>query len=299
MHWEKSPPAALGRSRPYQGVRVRDPVKELLRRKRSQELHNNKTASSTVDVGTHSNQSSFTQGIFGSDVAGGSSAEQSAAAVDGGLQCGGWKAVPTVASTGLQPAVMPWSSSDYNQQDSGAQTLAYQATPTLTADVYMQTLCPSYTMLTYTHTPLLTNFGTIPVAPSQASLPQMELPDSGMTYLPWAQPLTTISTMPSPGVQFSPGSASLSGSSRVHMPLSMSLTTMIPLMETQGLDSEPQILNLPQHSDPEPQGNCLNEDPEAEPESPNLLDKLLEDHKGHDEEEDKDSYSRSLFMPNV
>ena len=87
------------------------------------------------------------------------------------------------------------------------------------------------------------------------------------------------------------------------MPLSMSLTTMIPQMETQGLDSEPQILNLPQHSDhqldPEPQGHCLNEDPEAEPESPNLLDKLLEDHKGHGEEEDKDSYSSSLFMPNV
>lgn len=54
---------------------------------------------------------------------------------------------------------MPWSSSDYNQQDSTAQTLAYPAASTLTADVYMQTLCPSYTMLTYTHTPLLTNFG--------------------------------------------------------------------------------------------------------------------------------------------
>lgn len=71
----------------------------------------------------------------------------------------GWKAAAPATSAGLQHAVTPWSSCDYNQQDRPAQTLAYSATPTLTADVYMQTLCPSYTMLTYTHAPLLTNFG--------------------------------------------------------------------------------------------------------------------------------------------
>ncbi|XP_051813507.1 POU domain class 2-associating factor 1 [Acanthochromis polyacanthus] len=303
MHWEKSSPAAVGRSRPYQGVRVRDPVKELLRRKRSLELHSNKTPPLTADAVAHSNQPSFPPGIFGSDVGSGSAAEPSAAAGDGGLQCSGWKAAPSVSSAGLQPAVMPWSSSDYNQQDPSAQTLAYPATPTLTADVYMQTLCPSYTMLTYTHTPLLTNFGTIPVAPAPGSLPQMELPDSGLTYLPWAQPLTTISTMPNPGVQFSSGSAALPGSPLVHMPLSMSLTTMFPQLETQGADPQPQILELPQHSDhqldPEPQGQSLNEDPEVESESPNLLDKLLEDHKEPGEEEETDSYRSSIFIPSV
>ncbi|XP_008278789.1 POU domain class 2-associating factor 1 isoform X2 [Stegastes partitus] len=303
MHWEKSSPAAGGRSRPYQGVRVRDPVKELLRRKRSLELHSTKTASHTGDVVAHNNQSSYPTGIFCSDAASGSPAEPPAAAGDGGLQCSGWKAAPSVSSAGLQPAVMPWSPSDYNQQDPSAQTLAYPAAPTLTADVYMQTLCPSYTMLTYTHTPLLTNFGTIPVGPGPASLPQMELPDSGLTYLPWAQPLTTISTMPNPGVQFAPGSAALPGSPLVHMPLSMSLTTMFPQLEAQGADPQPQILDLPQHSDhqldPEPQGQSLNEDPEVESESPNLLDKLLEDHKEHGEEEEKDSYSSSIFIPSV
>lgn len=302
MHWEKSPPSALGRSRPYQGVRVRDPVKELLRRKRSLELHSTRTAPPIADVVAHNIQSSFTQGLSGSDVAAGSPLELSAAAGDAGQQCGGWKATPPVTSAGLQPAGMTWSSSDYNQQDAPAHTLTYPATSTLTADVYMQTLCPSYTMLTYTHTPLLTNFGTIPVAPGPAALPQMELPDSGVTYLPWAQPLTTISTMPNPGVQFSPSSA-LPGSPLVHMPLSMSLTTMIPQLESQDADpSQPQILEIPQHSDhqldPEPQGQPLNEDPELEPESPNLLDKLLEDHKEHGEEKDKDSYSGSLFIHN-
>uniref|UniRef100_A0A3B4WB95 POU class 2 homeobox associating factor 1 n=1 Tax=Seriola lalandi dorsalis TaxID=1841481 RepID=A0A3B4WB95_SERLL len=264
VHWPS--PSALVRSRPYQGVRVRDPVKELLRRKRSLEPHSTKTTPLTANVHSHNNQSSYTQGI-------------SSLIIDPstGGECAGWRAPPPATGPGLQP----WASPEYNQQDPSAQPLAYPAT-TLTADLYMQTLCPSYTMLTYTHAPLLTNFGTIPVAPAPAALPQMELPDSGLTYLPWAQPLTTISTMPNPGVQFAPGSAALSGSPLVHMPLSMSLTTMIPQLEAQGADPQPQILDLPQ-----------------QPESPNLLDKLLEDHKEDGEEEDKDSYSGSLFIPNV
>ncbi|KAF3692587.1 POU domain class 2-associating factor 1 [Channa argus] len=303
MHWEKSPPAALTRSRPYQGVRVRDPVKELLRRKRSLQPHSTKTAPPTVDVVPHNHQSTYTQAIFGADITAGSTAEPSAVVADGGLQYTGWKAPPPATTAGLQSAMTPWSSPEYSQQDSSAQTLAYPTTPTLTADVYMQTLCPSYTMLTYTHTPLLTNFGTIPVSPSPASLPQMELQDSGLTYLPWAQPLTTISTMPNPGVQFGPSSAALPTSPLVHMPLSMSLTTMIPQLEAQSADPHPQILDLPQRSDhpldPEQQGQSLDEDQGVEPESPNLLDKLLEDNKENDEEEEKDSYSNSLFIPNV
>uniref|UniRef100_A0A672I7W1 POU class 2 homeobox associating factor 1 n=1 Tax=Salarias fasciatus TaxID=181472 RepID=A0A672I7W1_SALFA len=197
---------------------------------------------------------------------------------DGGHQGGGgaWKAaLPCVSGAGLPPAMMPWSSSDYSQQqqDPPAQTAAHPAGPALAADLYMQTLCPSYTMLTYTHTPLLTNFGTIPVAPGQTSLPPMELQDSGLTYLPWAQSLTTISTMPNPGVQFAPGAAALPGSSLVHMPLSMSLTTMIPQLEPP----------------------CV----EVRPESPNLLDKILEDRKESGEDDDKDSYSSSIFIPDV
>lgn len=96
-------------------------------------------------------------GVFGSDIAGSSTAEPSMAVSDGALQCGGWK--PHAGSGGLQPAATPWSPSDYTQHDRSAQALAYSSAPTLTADVYMQTLCPSYTMLTYTHAPLLTNFG--------------------------------------------------------------------------------------------------------------------------------------------
>ncbi|XP_061576161.1 POU domain class 2-associating factor 1 isoform X2 [Cololabis saira] len=254
------------------------------------------------DLVAQNSHPSFQPGVFGADVPGASLPEQAASPADGVLQCSGWKFAP--AGGAPQPAPGPWSVPDFSQPDS-AQTLAYPAGPALTADVYMQTLCPSYTMLTYTHTPLLTNLGTIPVAPAQTGVPQMELPDSGLTYLPWAQPLTTISTMPTPGVPFGPGSAALPGSPLVRMPLSMSLTTMIPgsQLEAQGLDAHSHILELPQHPnqqlDPETQGPDLDDDPEVESESPSLLDKLLEDHKGHGAEEDKDSFSNSLFIPDV
>lgn len=110
-------------------------------------------------------------GIFSSDGPTDAAAEASPAGSDAGQQCAGWKAAsPATTSnsssgsggggSGLQAAVTPWPMTDYSQQEhSAAQAPAYTATPALSADVYMQTLCPSYTMLTYTHTPLLTNFG--------------------------------------------------------------------------------------------------------------------------------------------
>ncbi|XP_060902008.1 POU domain class 2-associating factor 1 [Labrus mixtus] len=296
MHWEKSPPAALARSRPYQGVRVKDPVKELLRRKRSLEPHSTKTAPPTVDVVSHSNQSSYTQGVFTSDTV----SSELPAVSDAGQLFAGWKAAAsatTTSSASLQTAVTPWTSSDFNQQDrSAAQSFAYTSTPALPADVYMQTLCPSYTMLTYTHTPMLTNFGNIPMAPASAALPQIELQDSGLTYLPWAPPLTTISTMPNTGVQYASGHAALPGSSLVHLPMSMSLTTMIPHV----VDPQLQVPDPPQHSealDPESHDQCLDEDPDVGSEPPSLLDKLLEEQKNDDEEENKNSYSSAYFVP--
>lgn len=102
--------------------------------------------------------------------------------------------------------------------------------------------------------------------------------------------------------QFASSSAALSGSPLVPVPLSMSLATMIPQLGAQGGEPQSQILELPLNSDhqldPEQQGQALTESPEDAPESPNLLDKLLEDHKKQ-EEEDKDSYSSSLFITDV
>lgn len=121
----------------------------------------------------------------------------------------------------------------------------------------------------------------------------MELPDSGLTYLPWAQPLTTISTMSNPGLQFAAGAAALPASPLLHM----SLTTMIP-------QPGPQTTDPGLHQDPPPPLDCelpdqpLDEDTGSESESPSLLDKLLEERKA-EEEGVKDPYRSSLFIPNV
>ncbi|XP_077422249.1 POU domain class 2-associating factor 1 [Vanacampus margaritifer] len=285
MHLDKSHPAPVSRSRPYQGVRVKDPVKELLRRKRSVKLLSTKTTTHTADVITYNNQSTLTQGIIGADVA---SCSQAKSPV-----CDEWRASLPVSRNGLQPAVTAWSSPDYGQQVASTQPPACPVGPTLTADVYMQTMCPSYTMLTYTQTPLLTNVGAIPVAAATCSLPQMELPDLGCAYIPWTRPLTTISTMIS-GVQFAQGSTTPSGSSLVHVPLSKSLSS-------QAIDSQPQILEPLQYSEqanPKPHNEVLDDD-QVESEAANLLDKILEDQGKDGDSGGKVSYSSSFFLPSA
>ncbi|XP_068601923.1 POU domain class 2-associating factor 1 [Brachionichthys hirsutus] len=292
MHWETTPTSALTRPKPYQGVRVRDPVKELLRRKRSLMPRCTKIAPRTADADAQNSRSSYTQAT--SDSGTNSQAEPLTVGSDGGLQYAGWRPLPPTTSAGVHPTATLWSC-DYSQQEHPAQTPASTTSPALTTDVSMQTLCPSYTMLTYTHTPLLTSLGvnlslfqTIPIA-TTTSLHQMELPDSGLTYLPWAQPLTTISTLPNPGVKLAPGSAVLAGSPLVHMPLSMSLTTMIPQLDCQSMDLQPTNL------DSEPQGHSLDDDLGVELESQNLLDKLLENQKADGVDVDKESNRSSFF----
>lgn len=132
------------------------------------------------------------------------------------------------------------------------------------------------------------------MAPAPTPLPQMD-PDSGLTYLPWGPPLSTISTIPSPGVQFTSGSAAFTGPPLVHVPLSMSLATMIPQLDLQISNGEPQTLD--QQLVPVAEVQSLDDDPSVEQDSPNLLDKLLED-QSKDGGEDKDSYN-SIFIPNV
>lgn len=102
----------------------------------------------------------FISVAYGSEAAAGSLAEASPVAGDGAVQSAGWRATTLGPGAGLQPVgATPWSAPDYSQQERPAQALAYSSSAGHAADVYMQTLCPSYTMLTYTHTPLLTNFG--------------------------------------------------------------------------------------------------------------------------------------------
>lgn len=104
----------------------------------------------------------------------------------------------------------------------------------------------------------------------------MEL-DPGLTYVPWAQPLAALSAVPNPGLQFA---AAPPASPLLHLPVSMCVTPMAP---------------EPGPHTPAPQLAC--ELPLDEDAAPSLLDKLLEERRA--EEEAKDSYGCSLFIPNV
>uniref|UniRef100_A0A4W5JBU0 OCA domain-containing protein n=1 Tax=Hucho hucho TaxID=62062 RepID=A0A4W5JBU0_9TELE len=265
----ESPSSGLPDEKPYQGVRVRDPVKELLRRKRGLLLHNAKAVPPRAVGVLNNNLPSYAQlGTSGFEVAS-SLSNDSSTVNDGGL-CAGWIAQP--AATALQP-MNHWSYPEYLQQHD--PTTSTTTTLPLTTDTYMQPMCPSYTvvgpssMLTYTHTPLFTNFGTL--APTSTALPQVDLQDSVLTYIPWAQPLTTI---PTSGVQFASHPATLAGSQL--LPMSMPVTPTMP------------------QQDPQPQP--LEQSP-AGAEEPNPLEKLLEDQ----DQDDKYTYvnSSSIFIPGV
>ncbi|KAL4647528.1 POU domain class 2-associating factor 1 [Arapaima gigas] len=259
MHWEKSAPAERAVTKPYQGVRVKDPVKELLRRKRGSDIANAKPAHTTTVVvpNTANALSSYTQiaGSVGFSEVG--TVAEDRMVVDDGTLCSGWIAQPAAAA--LQP-VAHWASPEFLPGEHNAS--AY------TTDVYVQPVCPSYTvvgppsMLTYTHTPLFTNFGTRPS--SSQGLPQVDLLDSSLAYLPWAQPLATFSA---PTMQCPPCTAPFS-------------TTQVP--------SQPMTVEVP-----EP-------DPERLEQARNVvtslpLEKLLE------EDDDKDTYvtDSSLFIQDV
>uniref|UniRef100_A0A3B4A706 OCA domain-containing protein n=1 Tax=Periophthalmus magnuspinnatus TaxID=409849 RepID=A0A3B4A706_9GOBI len=245
------------RSRPYQGVRVKDPVRELLRRKRTAAPPTSKTTAPTSNrkavISTSNTLLCFLHSgsLF-------SSSESPAVLSEG---CSGWRAVPA-SSCSVQPSLLPWSAPDCSPQDGLAPSQSYSVATALSTgtDLYMQTLCPSYTMLTYTHAPLLTNFGVMP------------------TPLPTA----------------------LSGSSLLHVPLSMSLATMIPQLDPQVSNVDSQILGTPLQpvTEGQSEGQSEEEDHEKQ-ESPSLLDKLLEEQKADDEEEDKDLYSDSIYVTNV
>ncbi|KAM9801196.1 POU domain class 2-associating factor 1 [Neosynchiropus ocellatus] len=219
-------------TRPYQGVRVKDPVKELLRKKRSLDRKNTRMEAIADD------QPKYSQAA--------SSADQSP---------------PPPAGVGPQSTSAHWSASDVVLQDPSTQMATYIAAPSLAADRCMQTLCPSYTMLTYTHTPVLTNFQTIPVAPAAPS--HMQGPESGLTLIPWAQPFTTLSTMCSP-----PGPPVISSSAA--MPAAPPHQTALSL--------GPHLQMLNHQMDPD-SSMTLDEDVQVKPPSPNLLDELLEDGK--------------------
>ncbi|XP_076147111.1 POU domain class 2-associating factor 1 [Alosa pseudoharengus] len=253
-------------SKPYQGVRVKDPVKELLRRKRGSHNPNSiKTSPPTAGVIPNSILPSYTHVGPSGVVEGRPSGVGGDVVTDAGALYPGWLAQP--AAPTLQQ-VSHWAPSDYLQSDTVPIPVSSSV---FSSDMYVQQVCPSYTMvapsslLTLTHTPLFTNMA---ITPTSAALPTVDFHDASLTYIPWPQPLATL---PSPVIQYPSCSAALPASAVPHM-----VTSVTPVPT--------EHLAVPELPESDPQ----------EMEEPNPLEKLLEDNP-------KDSYvcSPSLFTQEV
>ncbi|XP_054251539.1 POU domain class 2-associating factor 1, partial [Indicator indicator] len=197
--------------RPYQGVRVKEPVKELLKRKRGI-AHNATAAAATTVVLPHQPLPPYSpMGQPCIDVDATSSALP---VTDEGALCSGWTSQPS--STTLQPLTQWTTYPDYVSHEA--------ASSPYTADMYVQPMCPSYTLvgpssvLTYASQPLLTNFA--PRSTTPAVVPPLEVTDQQppLTYFPWAQPL---SALPASTLQYQPASSPLSGPQFVPVPISI------------------------------------------------------------------------------
>ncbi|XP_061072852.1 NF-kappa-B inhibitor zeta-like isoform X2 [Conger conger] len=196
--------------RPYQGVRVKDPVKELLQRKRRADLSNSRITPTAVVVPNTVLSSHHQVGASG--FVGGGVSE--VPAVENGAFCTGW--IAQAAPAPLQP-MAHWPCQETQSLDPSGLAQA--------PDMYVQPMCPSYTvvgpssMLAYTHAPLFANFGARTTTPT--SLPQVELPvDGSVTYIPWTQPLATVST---PTVQCTPVAGPFSAPQLLPLPMPVPL----------------------------------------------------------------------------
>ncbi|XP_076831981.1 POU domain class 2-associating factor 1 isoform X2 [Brachyhypopomus gauderio] len=247
-------------SKPYQGVRVKDPVKELLRRKRGNTA---KTAPPTAVVVPNN----ISYGHAGSTgFLGTSPSAPNESAMEMGALCPSWVAQP--GSSVPLPSLGHWAPPEYLHHH---HEPAISALPPLTTDMYVQPVCSSYTVLgapsvfTLTPTPLFTNLGTI--SPSSTALPQVDVPDSSLAYIPWAQPLPTLS---GPIMQ------------RSSCPQTLPLPQLLPV---------PLPMTLPAPT-PGPQ----QEEPTQAAEGTLALEKLLEE-----KEDEKEEYacSSSLFTPDI
>ncbi|KAG2470255.1 OBF1 factor, partial [Polypterus senegalus] len=142
-----------------------------------------------------------------------SSTNSNVSPIDDGTICTGWIAQPS--STTLQPLTHWNPFSEYVTHDASASSY--------TADMYMQPMCPSYTVvgpsvLTYTSTPLFTNLGTRNTA--ETVLPQVELhePQASVAYIPWTQP---ISALPSQALQCSAAATPFPGTQFLPLPITV------------------------------------------------------------------------------
>ncbi|KAM4885639.1 POU domain class 2-associating factor 1 [Sylvia borin] len=212
MHWQKSSaPEQQPQPRPYQGVRVKEPVKELLKRKRGNVHNPSATAAPTV-VLPHQPVPSYSP--MGQPCMDMDAAPPALPGPEEGALASGW--IPQPSASPLQPLAQ-WSPyPDYVSHEAGSCPY--------TADMYVQPMCPSYTLvgpssvLTYASQPLITNFA--PRSTTPAVVPPLEVPEQQppLSYFPWAQPL---SALPASTLQYPAASSSLPGPQLLPVPISI------------------------------------------------------------------------------
>ncbi|XP_069751089.1 NF-kappa-B inhibitor delta-like [Narcine bancroftii] len=193
VHWQKSS-SDQSQQRPYLGVRVKDPVKELLKRKRKN-VENTNTSSSNAMVLPHLSMTCYSQighPAFHETEVASSSVQHNEEETFHTT----W--LPQPSSAHLQP-IPQWSSfPNYASHD--AVNSSYMQ------DMSMPPACPSYTMMgppslmTYGSQPLLSNFGVNCQSrpPTPVGVPPMDLSDQQPALHPssWSQ---TLSALPMSG----------------------------------------------------------------------------------------------------
>ncbi|XP_042332463.1 POU domain class 2-associating factor 1 [Sceloporus undulatus] len=216
MHWQKSSASEQLPStpRPYQGVRVKEPVKELLKRKRgSLQNANVATAATTTVFFPHQSLPSYSP--TGQVCTDSEFVASPLPVVDDGTLYSGWLAQPT--PTTLQPLTQWTAYPDYVSHE--AVSCPY------TGDMYVQPMCPSYTLvgtssvLTYASQPLITNLAARPSS-TPAVMPHLEMMDQQgpLNYFPWTQPISTLSA---PSLQYQTAPTALPAPQFLPFPISV------------------------------------------------------------------------------
>ncbi|XP_078540084.1 POU domain class 2-associating factor 1 isoform X2 [Lissotriton helveticus] len=195
MHWQKTARSDPQPQRPYQGVRVKEPVKELLKRKRgnlsSANCFNSPDAvpAATVMLPHQSIPGYSTIDAHCIDL---SVPTSSLPMTDEGGLYTGWISQPSSGS--LQPLAQWATCTDYASHE--VVSCPY------TGDMYVQPMCPTYTVvgsssvLTYASQPLLTNFAS---RNTTAVIPSLEFSEqqAPITYFqPYYQPFATLPATP-------------------------------------------------------------------------------------------------------
>ncbi|KAM4651328.1 POU domain class 2-associating factor 1 [Discoglossus pictus] len=192
MHWQKSLASDQRQQpRPYLGVRVKEPVKELLKRKRGNFSSTNTiTPTVTSTYQTYQTYPTYTPIVSSTTDLPYVDMDGTASALpvhDEGTLYTSWISQP---SSSFQPLTQWTTCPEYISHET--------VSCPYTGDMYVQPMCQGYTvvgppsMLTYTSQPLLTNFATRSATPGVTT--QMEYMDqqAPITYFPWPQPIPTL-----------------------------------------------------------------------------------------------------------